>query len=233
MEPAEKREYKVVFFVDLKNYTARVKTLGGTGVAKIIRQMHAVVNPVFETFGGEVYRTVGDSFLTVFDRADHAVAAAVDIQQQLMEINRNRDVERRLLLRIGIDCGEIKFTEISQRLELVGEPLNKASRLEAAANPGGILLSAEVNKNLDSVSRLLFERITLDLKDYPGEPCYYCKQFGKPEKDEVKQPASDRLDGENKTVSQIINAKKIDNVIGTVYGDFNFDYTIKKGDTAR
>lgn len=176
----EGRYYKVLFFSDLKNFTESTKELGDWGVESIIEEMYKVVTPLFNKFNGYLHKTAGDSFLTIFDSSDEAVSCATEIQRKFKEINQTRDTHHKIITRIGIHGGQINVRKFGDKLDIIGEAVNQASRYEAKAPPGGILISAEIYDNLDQVDKKLFNRVILDLKDYPNTVCYYHTEFEKP-----------------------------------------------------
>jgi adenylate cyclase len=76
-------------------------------------------------------------FVSVVD----AVRCAVDIQRSMIERNANKPAENRIQFRIGINVGDI----ISDDNDIYGDGVNVAARLEAIAEPGGILVSRNVH----------------------------------------------------------------------------------------
>src|SRR5439155_1856301 len=84
---------------------------------------------------GRLIKTTGDGFLAEFASPIAAVRCALAIQsRQLEEPNALR-------LRIGLNLGDVIIEEDG---DVYGEGVNIAARLEALADPGGILISAKV-----------------------------------------------------------------------------------------
>ena len=112
-------------------------TLGALDAARRVFQSH------IETVGGRVVDTSGDSILAVFDTAIGAVRAAIEIQQELSkEADASPNVFR-LLFRIGIHVGDL--IEKSDGT-VYGDGVNIASRLQAVAEPGGVVVSHAVEE---------------------------------------------------------------------------------------
>ena len=61
--------------------------------------------------------------------------------------------DRRILLRIGINLGDI----IGEGSDVYGDGVNVAARLEALAEPGGICVSAKVRDELRGKGNHVFE----------------------------------------------------------------------------
>jgi adenylate cyclase len=75
-------------------------------------------------------------FVSVID----AVCCAVDIQRGMAERNDDVPTESRIQFRVGINVGDI----ISDDNDIYGDGVNVAARLEALAEPGGIMVSRNV-----------------------------------------------------------------------------------------
>jgi adenylate cyclase len=89
---------------------------------------------------GRIVSTAGDSLLAEFASVVQAVDCAVQIQRELAERNATLPVERQMLVRIGINLGDV----IVENDDLYGDGVNIAARLQAMADPGGILISGSV-----------------------------------------------------------------------------------------
>src|SRR5829696_3514634 len=89
---------------------------------------------------GEISGTAGDSVLAEFASVVHAVHCAVGIQQALTKANRALPPEGTMMLRIGINVGDVMVKDGS----IFGDGVNVAARLEALAEPGGICVTRGV-----------------------------------------------------------------------------------------
>ena len=89
---------------------------------------------------GRIVKTTGDGMLVEFVSVVDAVRYAVDIQRGMAERNANVASDRRIEFRIGINVGDI----ISDENDIYGDGVNVAARLEALAEPGGIMVSRNV-----------------------------------------------------------------------------------------
>ncbi|NJO38071.1 MAG: adenylate/guanylate cyclase domain-containing protein, partial [Rhizobiales bacterium] len=75
-----------------------------------------------------------------FASAVEAARCALAIQAGMQERNRALDGDRRMLLRIGINLGDV----ISTGDDIFGDGVNIAARLESIAEPGTVYVSATV-----------------------------------------------------------------------------------------
>lgn len=105
-----------------------------------------------ESHGGRVIDMAGDSVLAVFEAVQSAVNASLAIQRDLFEQTREQLESRRMRFRIGVHLGDV----IEKRDGTVyGDGVNVASRLQALAEPGGIIVSQAVR---DAVSNRVHAR---------------------------------------------------------------------------
>lgn len=89
---------------------------------------------------GRVVDAPGDALLAEFPSAVQAVEAALAIQATLAKRNGELPENRRMLMRIGINLGDV----IEQDGALYGDGVNIAARLEAMCEPGGICVSGTI-----------------------------------------------------------------------------------------
>jgi class 3 adenylate cyclase len=104
--------------------------------------------------GGHVLKKLGDGLMALFgypqaqeNDAERAVRAALAIQRALVEINaRNANKGApELLARVGIESGPV-VVEASG--EVFGDAPNVAARVQAAAEPGSVLITLNVQRQV-------------------------------------------------------------------------------------
>ena len=91
---------------------------------------------------GRVIDMAGDSVLAAFDTATGAVSAALAIQA---EIEQRTDAElenRRMRFRIGLHLGDVNEKSDGT---VYGDGVNIAARLQALAEPGGVMISDAIH----------------------------------------------------------------------------------------
>src|SRR6478609_7305457 len=99
-----------------------------------------LVDPKITEHRGRIVKTTGDGLLVEFVSVVDAVRCAVDIQRGMADRNADVSADRRIEFRIGINVGDI----ISDDNDIYGDGVNVAARLEALAEPGGIMVSRNV-----------------------------------------------------------------------------------------
>jgi adenylate cyclase len=91
---------------------------------------------------GHVIDTAGDSVLAVFDSAAGAVITAIAVQRMLNASADAEPQERQMRFRIGVHMGDIIEKADGT---VYGDGVNIAARLQALAEPGGIVVSDAVH----------------------------------------------------------------------------------------
>jgi class 3 adenylate cyclase/predicted ATPase len=127
---------------------------------------------VVRKFGGRVRPGLGDSLMAVFgypeageDDAERAVRAALAIQQAIGALNA-KSVKRhatKLSARIGLDSGKVVVDSMGG---VFGRAPSIAARVEAAAEPGSVLVTANVQRQVAGLF-VVEDRGACDLKDVP------------------------------------------------------------------
>ena len=97
--------------------------------------------------GGRIANTAGDGFIADFPSPVEATQCAIEAQRELS----SRD--GMLKFRIGVHLGDV----IVDGDDLIGEGVNLSARLQAMAEPGGVLISQQVYDQVHSKLTIGFE----------------------------------------------------------------------------
>jgi TolB-like protein len=112
--------------------------LDEVGTARTLREHRKVTDALVAKHGGRLVKTTGDGVLLEFPSVVDAVECAVAVQAVMAERNEGIPQDRSMLLRIGINLGDI----LIEGDDILGDGVNVAARLEGIAEPGGICLSS-------------------------------------------------------------------------------------------
>ena len=112
-----------------------------------------ILAPLLTEHHARIVKLMGDGVLVEFGSAVIAVQCAVDLQRRMDEANAGLAEDRRILLRIGINLGDV----IVEGGDLYGEGVNIAARLQAMAVPGGICLSQTMVNHVSNKVEVQFE----------------------------------------------------------------------------
>jgi adenylate cyclase len=151
----------VILAADVVDYT-RHMAADETGThARFTAICRNVIEPGIATHGARIVKNTGDGFLAEFSSATQAVWFAVVAQHAIRASNAPLPRRRRLEFRVGINLGDV----IVEPHDVFGHNVNIAARLEALAEPGGVLVSYAVFASVRD-RRLSFEDVgELSLKN--------------------------------------------------------------------
>lgn len=96
-----------------------------------------LIDPAIAGHRGRIVKTTGDGLLVEFASVVDAVACAVAIQRGMLSRNTEIPDDKRIVLRIGINVGDI----IIEGDDIFGDGVNIAARLESLCEPGGLCIS--------------------------------------------------------------------------------------------
>lgn len=114
---------------------------------RTMKRMRSIVETSLVTNSGELADFVGDEFLAVFSDVRQAVGAAVEMQRQMTRENLRLAVARRARFRLGVHMGAVNFDEGSY----YGDGITIAARLQALADPGGVVISSDVLESVGDI----------------------------------------------------------------------------------
>jgi adenylate cyclase len=114
-----------------------------------------VLEPLVAKHQGRVFKVTGDGVLVEFASAVNAVQCAVDLQQAFANANEVAPDDRHIVLRIGVNLGDVMV----EGGDLYGDGINIAARLEALAEPGGILISGTAHDHVGTKVKVGFDDI--------------------------------------------------------------------------
>ena len=131
------RRLAAIVAADVAGYS-RLMGLDEVGTARTLREHRAVIDALVQKYGGRLVKSTGDGVLLEFPSVVDAVECAVAVQEVMAQRNEGVPADRRMLLRIGINLGDI----LIESDDILGDGVNIAARLEGIAEPGGIYLSS-------------------------------------------------------------------------------------------
>jgi class 3 adenylate cyclase len=150
---AERRPITVMF-CDLVGSTSLAAKLDPEDWRNLVKAYLDEASRAVTALGGHVLKKLGDGLMALFgypqaqeNDAERAVRAALAIQRALAEINaKNRGKGAPdLLARIGIEIGPVVVEAAG---EVFGDAPNVAARVQAAAEPGSVLVTMNVQRQV-------------------------------------------------------------------------------------
>jgi adenylate cyclase len=152
MSPPVERRLTTILSADAVGYS---RLMGEDEAATLttLKAHRATMAEQIAAFKGRIVNTAGDAVLAEFASVVNAVECAIAIQRNLSERNAGLPEARRLHFRIGINLGDV----IVDDADLYGDGVNIAARLQALAEPGGILISGTVYEHVRNKLALGFD----------------------------------------------------------------------------
>jgi adenylate cyclase len=129
-----------ILVADVVGYSRLMEADEAGTLAALKERRKTILEPGVKDHGGRIVKLMGDGLLIEFASAVNAVTAAIELQKKMAEANEGMPEPRRIILRIGINLGDV----IDEGADIYGEGVNIAARLEALAEPGGLCISAKV-----------------------------------------------------------------------------------------
>ena len=147
------RRLAAIFAADVAGYSRLMERDEAGTLEALKSRRRNILAPLLTEHHGRIVKLMGDGVLVEFGSAVIAVQCAVDLQRRMDEANAGLAEDRRILLRIGINLGDV----IVEGGDLYGEGVNIAARLQAMAVPGGICLSQTMVNHVSNKVEVQFE----------------------------------------------------------------------------
>ncbi|QIE55169.1 adenylate/guanylate cyclase domain-containing protein [Pikeienuella piscinae] len=140
------RRLAAIFAADIAGYFALMVADEAATLASLRRFRAEIFGPAVAGARGRIVKNMGDGWLVEFNSAADAVSCAIQVQDRLADDGTMR-------LRIGIHIGDVTHEDE----DVFGDGVNVAARLEALADPGGVMISGPAYTSLDGALRPSFD----------------------------------------------------------------------------
>ncbi|MDM7998548.1 MAG: adenylate/guanylate cyclase domain-containing protein [Dehalococcoidia bacterium] len=153
------RKLVTVLFADVAGYTAMSEKLDPEEVHQIMEGCFQILMDEIHRYEGTIDKFTGDGVMALFgaplaheDHAQRACYAALAIQKTLESYGQKveKDCKVPFKMRVGLNSGPVIVGSVGKDLKMdytaVGDTVNLASRMQTMAEPGRILVSADVYK---------------------------------------------------------------------------------------
>jgi class 3 adenylate cyclase len=137
------RRLAAILAADVAGYSRLIGADEGGTLAQLKAIRAELIDPTIAAHNGRLVKTTGDGLLVEFGSVVDALRCATEVQTHMAEHNVTVPTDRRIEFRIGINVGDIVFEDG----DIFGDGVNIASRLEGLAEPGGICVSALVQRD--------------------------------------------------------------------------------------
>lgn len=148
------RQKVTILFADIRSFTPLAERLPAEEVVLLLNEVLTNMTNVVFKYEGTIDKFLGDGLMAIFgapikheNDIDLSIHAAVEIQRSIDKMNFERKKLNKELIKvgIGINTGEVVVGNIGaqERLDytVIGDAVNLASRLQAVAGGGEIIVS--------------------------------------------------------------------------------------------
>jgi class 3 adenylate cyclase len=146
-----------VMFTDLKGSTQLYDALGDAPAYNLVRDHFSFLSDRVQRNHGFVVKTVGDAVMAAFSRPDHAVRAALAIQDDVASFNAARGggaSATPIVLKLGLHAGPCIAVTTGDVLDYFGATVNIAARLEHECRGGEVIASGAVAEDAETAAAL-------------------------------------------------------------------------------
>ncbi len=165
-------KYVTILFADIVNFTPLAEKMEPIELADFLNTYFRLTSEAIFQESGTLDKFIGDAVMALFgapytreDDAIRAIKAALRIYRSLELYNSTAPEERKITIRIGINSGNVIAGNFGsmERMEytVLGDTVNVAARIQAACEPGQILIGQETFRKVQGrfMFRFLGEKV--------------------------------------------------------------------------
>src|SRR5438094_2917680 len=145
------RTLVALWFADIAGYSAHAAK-NESGALRLVQILQELASETVPQFRGRVVKFVGDAVLAQFPSAELAVRAAIALSNEYVQ--RSDAICRTEHLRIGVHLADVA---VAADGDLYGDGVNTAARIQGAAEPGQVVISQDVWRQLRGRPEFRFE----------------------------------------------------------------------------
>ncbi|MCA9442510.1 MAG: adenylate/guanylate cyclase domain-containing protein, partial [Candidatus Omnitrophica bacterium] len=134
----ESRIRGCVMFTDLSGYTAYVDRYGDVAGRRRVQSARECVSAAADRHNGRIIKGLGDGWMLLFESAQEAVLASVEMQR-CVQFSQREEINP-IKLKIGLDYGGI----LEDEDDIYGDVVNVSSRLTDLCKGDDIVISRSV-----------------------------------------------------------------------------------------
>src|SRR5436190_6173073 len=147
------RTLVALWFADIAGYSAHAAE-DESGALRLVQVLQELASEIVPQFRGRIVKFVGDAVLAQFSSAELGVRAAIALSNAYVQ--RSSAIVRIEHLRIGVHLADVT---VAADGDLYGDGVNTAARIQEAAEPGQVVISQDVWRQLRGRREFRFKRL--------------------------------------------------------------------------
>jgi adenylate cyclase len=147
------RTLVALWFADIAGYSAHAAE-DECGALRLVEILQALSGEIVPQHKGRVVKFVGDAVLAEFPSAELAVRSAAALSNEYRE--QSFTTGRADNLRVGVHLGDVA---VASDGDLYGDGVNAAARIQEAAEPGQVVISQDVWRQLRRRREFQFQHL--------------------------------------------------------------------------
>lgn len=167
-----RRQKVAVLFCDVRGFTSLARQMEPEALTELMnRNYFSPLDRIVVSHNGTLDKHIGDSIMAVFgapvaraNYSDQALTCALAMREEMERITRKPGASG-LKIGIGISSGEaicgFYGSSLKKEYTVIGEPVNRAARLEKQAAPGQILFCEETWEKVQASYPLRLSPVTV------------------------------------------------------------------------
>ena len=175
-EQRAQRRLAAILAADVVGYSRLMQQDEPGTLATLKSRRREILQPTLSKHHGRIVKLMGDGALAEFGSAVNAVHCAVELQEAMATANEGISRDRRIVLRVGINLGDV----IVEGSDLYGDGVNIAARLEALAEPNSIYISGSVYDQVKGKLKVAFDDLGCQVVKNIVEPVRVYRVSGAP-----------------------------------------------------
>jgi adenylate cyclase len=147
------RTLVALWFADIAGYSAHAAK-DESSALRLVQVLQEVASETVQQFRGRIVKFLGDAVLAQFPSAELAVRAAIRLSNGYVQ--RADAIGQVEHLRIGVHLADVA---VAADGDLYGDGVNTAARIQEAADPGQVVISQDVWRQLRGRREFRFEHL--------------------------------------------------------------------------
>ena len=143
---SSQRRLVAVLAADVVGYGRLTETYEEATHSWLMRLRSEILDPGIVAHRGRVIKNTGDGFLAMFESAHEATQCALALQRAAIARTAEQAPDERITFRMAVNIADA----IIEREDIYGDGVNVAARLQAYAEPGGVVVSGAVAEQIGS-----------------------------------------------------------------------------------